>query len=85
MSAEGIESLNSSVSSQYFTAKQRKLKEYLIGKEINLKNIDKSKQMIEKDFTPLTDVRASSTYRKLVSKNLMDRLFLEINNNKIRI
>ena len=41
--------------------------------------------MIEKDFTPLTDVRASSTYRKLVSKNLMDRLFLEINKNKIRI
>ena len=62
-----------------------KTQKYLIGKEFNLKNIDKSKQMIEKDFTPLTDVRASSTYRKLVSKNLMDRLFLEINNNKIRI
>ena len=62
-----------------------KTQKYLIGKEFNLRNIDKSKQMIEKDFTPLTDVRASSTYRKLVSKNLMDRLFLEINNNKIRI
>ena len=62
-----------------------KTQKYLIGKKFNLKNIDKSKQMIEKDFTPLTDVRASSTYRKLVSKNLMDRLFLEINNNKIRI
>ena len=62
-----------------------KTQKYLIGKEFNLKNINKSKQMIEKDFTPLTDVRASSTYRKLVSKNLMDRLFLEINNNKIRI
>ena len=62
-----------------------KTQKYLIGKEFNLKNIDKSKQMIEKDFTPLTDVRASSTYRKLVSKNLMDRLFLEINNNKVRI
>ena len=62
-----------------------KTQKYLIGKEFNLKNINISKQMIEKDFTPLTDVRASSTYRKLVSKNLMDRLFLEINNNKIRI
>ena len=62
-----------------------KTQKYLIGKDFNLKNIDKSKQMIEKDFTPLTDVRASSTYRKLVSKNLMDRLFLEINNNKVRI
>ena len=62
-----------------------KTQKYLIGKEFNLKNIDKSKQIIEKDFNPLTDVRASSTYRKLVSKNLMDRLFLEINNNKIRI
>ena len=62
-----------------------KTQKYLIGKEFNLKNIDKSKQMIEKDFTPLPDVRASSTYRNLVSKNLMDRLFLEINNNKIRI
>ena len=62
-----------------------KTQKYLIGKEFNLKNIEKSKQIIEKDFTPLTDVRASSSYRKLVSKNLMDRLFLEINNNKVRI
>ena len=62
-----------------------KTQKYLIGKEFNLKNIEKSKQIIEKDFDPLTDVRASSSYRKLVSKNLMDRLFLEINNNKVRI
>ena len=62
-----------------------KTQKYLIGKEFNLKNIAQSKQIIEKDFNPLTDVRASSSYRKLVSKNLMDRLFLEINNNKIRI
>ena len=62
-----------------------KTQKYLIGKEFNLKNIEKSKQLIEKDFNPLTDVRASSSYRKLVSKNLMDRLFLEINNNKVRI
>ena len=62
-----------------------KTQKYLIGKEFNLKNIEISKQIIEKDFTPLTDVRASSSYRKLVSKNLMDRLFLEINNNKVRI
>ncbi|MDC0192494.1 xanthine dehydrogenase small subunit [Alphaproteobacteria bacterium] len=62
-----------------------KTQKYLIGKEFNLKNIEKSKEIIEKDFTPLTDVRASSSYRKLVSKNLMDRLFLEINNNKVRI
>ncbi len=62
-----------------------KTQKYLIGKEFNLKNIEKSKQIIEQDFTPLSDVRASSSYRKLVSKNLMDRLFLEINNNKVRI
>ena len=62
-----------------------KTQKYLIGKEFNLKNIAQSKQLIEKDFNPLTDVRASSSYRKLVSKNLMDRLFLEINNNKVRI
>ena len=62
-----------------------KTQKYLIGKEFNLKNIEKSKKLIEKDFNPLTDVRASSSYRKLVSKNLMDRLFLEINNNKVRI
>ena len=41
--------------------------------------------LLQKDFNPLTDVRASSSYRKLVSKNLMDRLFLEINNNKVGI
>jgi len=62
-----------------------KTQKYLIGKELNLKNIEISKKIIEKDFTPLTDVRASSSYRKLVSKNLMERFFLEINNNKVRI
>ena len=62
-----------------------KTQKYLVGKEFNLKNIEKSKQLIEKDFTPLSDVRASSSYRKLVSKNLMDRFFLEINNKKVTI
>ena len=63
-----------------------KTQKYLIGKELNLENIEISKKIIEKEFTPLTDMRASSTYRRLVSKNLMERFFLEINENtKVRI
>ena len=32
---------------------------------------------LDRDYTPLTDMRASATYRRTVSKNLLYKLFLE--------
>ena len=59
-----------------------KTQKYLIGKEFNFNNINKSKKIIENDFNPLSDMRASSQYRKIVSQNLLERFYLEVKNNR---
>ena len=55
-----------------------KLFDFFTEKEFNLSNLDKSRKFIEKDFKPLSDMRASSEYRKLVCKNLIERFFIEV-------
>jgi xanthine dehydrogenase small subunit len=32
---------------------------------------------LERDYTPVTDMRASASYRLLVARNLLQRFFLE--------
>ena len=59
-----------------------KTQKFLKGKEFNLNNLDKSRKFIEEDFKPLSDMRASSEYRNLVSKNLIERFYIEIRTNK---
>ena len=59
-----------------------KTQKFLIGKKFNFNNILKSKNIIENEFNPISDMRASSQYRKIVSKNLLERFYLEIRNNK---
>ena len=59
-----------------------KTQKFLKGKEFNLINLNKSRKFIENDFNPLSDMRASSEYRKLVSKNLIKRFFIEVKTNK---
>ena len=59
-----------------------KTQKFLIGKEFNYNNINKSKKIIENDFSPLSDMRASSHYRHIVSQNLLERFYLEVKNNK---
>ena len=53
----------------------------MIGRKFNYENIHKSKKIIENEFNPLNDMRASSQYRTLVSKNLIERFYLEIKNS----
>ena len=43
------------------------------------------KKIIENEFNPLNDMRASSQYRTLVSKNLIERFYLEIKNKQLRL
>lgn len=40
-------------------------------------DLRKAQAAIEKDFTPLTDLRASASYRKIVAANLLERFWLE--------
>ena len=45
--------------------------------------INKAKNALEKDFSPISDMRASGNYRKVVAKNLLEKCFLEINEKKL--
>ena len=49
----------------------------LYGKPWSLGTIDKAVPEFDKDFTPLSDWRASSEYRSVVAKNLLRRFFHE--------
>lgn len=49
----------------------------VIGKQWCEETIDEAIEAIDLDFEPLTDVRASSSYRMLVSKNLLRKFYLE--------
>ena len=44
--------------------------------------IDRAKNALEKDFEPISDVRASKRYRMEVAKNLLEKCFLEIKQKK---
>jgi xanthine dehydrogenase small subunit len=49
----------------------------LIGAEWSEATIDLAMETLGKDYTPLTDWRASADYRLLVAKNLLRRFYLE--------
>lgn len=49
----------------------------LIGRPWRQETIDAAAIHLESDYTPLTDMRASSDYRRRVAKNLLQRFFLE--------
>ncbi len=55
----------------------------LINKNISKENIEKAKKILEKDFKPISDMRASKNYRMKIAKNLLMKCFMEINNNKL--
>ena len=59
-----------------------KTQKFLLNKKFTQENIDIAKKIILTDFQPLSDMRASSNYRSLVSQNLLERFYLEKNNNK---
>ena len=44
---------------------------------------NKAKDALEKDFKPISDMRASRNYRMEVAKNLLKKCFLEINQKKL--
>jgi len=50
----------------------------LQGKAFSQQNLDRAKQALQKDFSPLSDVRASAEYRMLAAQNILQRFYLEI-------
>ena len=55
----------------------------LLNSSITDEVIKKAKNALEKDFTPITDMRASGKYRKIIAKNILEKCFLEINEKKL--
>ena len=55
----------------------------LIRSSINDETIYKAKEALEKDFKPISDVRASESYRMEVAKNLLEKFCIEIKKKKI--
>ena len=49
----------------------------LAGDGIGPEIMDEAKKIILEDFQPLSDMRASATYRSLISQNLLERFYLE--------
>ena len=47
------------------------------------KIIHKAKEALEKDFKPISDMRASGQYRMEVAKNLLEKCYLEITQKKL--
>ena len=59
---------------------QRSLENELVGQPIRPKKIDEDwiDNALQTDFNPLSDVRASSTYRLLAARNLLQKCRLEL-------
>ena len=55
----------------------------LKNKPLTINTFDKSKNYLEKDLSPIGDMRASKEYRLEIAKNLLMKCFIEINSNKL--
>ena len=60
-----------------------KTEKILINSEFSEKIFDKATKNLEKDFSPIDDMRASKKYRIEVAKNLLLKCFFEIKNQKL--
>jgi len=48
-----------------------------------MNTFDQAKKYLEKDLSPIGDMRASKEYRLEIAKNLLMKCFVEINSNKL--
>ena len=55
----------------------------LLNSLITKEAISKAKNALEKDFKPISDMRASGKYRKEIAKNLLEKCCLEINQKEL--
>ena len=56
----------------------------LVGQSWDKDNVQTAMQALDKDFTPLTDMRASAEYRQTTAKNLLYRFFIETTQPKVQ-
>ena len=55
----------------------KKTQDYLSGKKINSQTIEEALEVFHTEFTPLSDVRSTSSYRHIVLDHYLDVAFLK--------
>src|SRR5690606_26934819 len=55
----------------------KKTEQFLIGKTLDHKTINQALDLVQTEFNPLSDLRASAAYRRLVVENHLSRFFHE--------
>ncbi|QKD81777.1 xanthine dehydrogenase small subunit [Thermoleptolyngbya sichuanensis A183] len=53
------------------------VEEFLVGKPWSMDTVQQAKPMLYSAFTPLTDLRGSADYRKMLVANLFEKFFVE--------
>ena len=61
----------------------RHCEKILLNTNFSKNVILKAQISLEKDFIPIDDMRASKNYRMEIAKNLLEKCFIEIKNNKL--
>ena len=54
-----------------------KVEEMLLGMPWNIATVKKAKELLKESFTPLSDLRASAQYRKLLIGNLWEKFYVD--------
>ena len=55
----------------------------LLNSPLSDNTINKAKKSLEKDFKPISDMRAGGQYRMEVAKNLLEKCYAEIKQKKL--
>ncbi|MTI09925.1 xanthine dehydrogenase small subunit [Curvivirga aplysinae] len=64
-------------------ARAKQAEASLIGQNWSEENVEKAMQVMEGDYTPMTDMRATADYRMMVAKNLLMKFYLETTDTQI--
>jgi len=66
-------------------APARRVEQALLGQDFTLATLQNAAEQLAVDFQPLSDVRASSSYRLTVAQNLFERLWYQHQNIEVRV
>ena len=62
-----------------------KTNEYLLGKTLNTKTVNEAEKVMQSEISPISDVRGSSDYKRLLAKQLFFAHFIELFPNQIEL
>jgi len=54
------------------------VEDFLLGKKLNTSNLHQARLLLENDISPISDIRGSSDFRKIICKNLLDKFYHQL-------